>query len=393
MMKKTGKLLALVLALVLMTQVFAGCKAKTEETPEPTPETATNEPVQEEKPEEPATEEPEPETVVVTDHAGREVEIPSPSKIEKVYFTSPLGMIFVYTLVPDKLAGAPMQFSEQELKYLHPSVKELKNLGGMQAGSELNREELIASGAQVIFSIGPNKIDETSVSDADTLQEQTNIPVIVVNGSMEEVSASYKLLGEIFGMEEEAKQLSDYCDNVFKNVVEKVKDIPEEDRVAVYYAEQADGLTTEPETSSHAAALKFAGAKNVADVEAKKGSGMSPVSLEQVIAWNPEVIISWGDERGGAYSQILNDPSWANIQAVKDGKVYVMPNAPFSWLDRPPSVNRFLGIQWAANLLYPEVYDVDMVEVAKEFYSLFYHVDLTDEQMNELLVNSVAGAK
>ena len=58
---------------------------------------------------------------------------------------------------------------------------------------------------------------------------------------------------------------------------------------------------------------------------------------------------------------------------VKDGRVYTMPNTPFSWCDRPPSVNRFLGIQWVANMLYPKAYDVDMVEVTKEFYSLLYH--------------------
>ena len=165
-----------------------------------------------------------------------------------------------------------------------------------------------------------------------------------------------------------------------------VDSIPEDERVTLYYAEGPEGLQTEPETSSHALTFKIAGAKNVADVE---GSNRVEVSLEQVLAWDPEVIIAWSTVvRGGASDVIPEDPNWAEIKAVKDGRVYTMPNTPFSWCDRPPSVNRFLGIQWVANMLYPEAYDVDMVEVTKEFYSLFYHVEITDEDALELLGNS-----
>ena len=128
------------------------------------------------------------------------------------------------------------------------------------------------------------------------------------------------------------------------------------------------------------------------DVEAQKGKGMSPVSLEQVLAWNPQVIIAWDDVvRGGADELIRTDANWSTIDAVKDGKVYTMPNVPFSWCDRPPSVNRILGIQWIANTLYPDAYDVDMIEVTKEFYSLFYHANVTDEQAREILGNSYNG--
>ena len=78
---------------------------------------------------------------------------------------------------------------------------------------------------------------------------------------------------------------------------------------------------------------------------------------------------------------------------MKDGRVYAMPNTPFSWIDRPPSVNRFLGIQWIASLLYPEAYDVDFRTVTREFYDLFYAVKLTDEQLDDLLKNAVSAPK
>jgi iron complex transport system substrate-binding protein len=75
-------------------------------------------------------------------------------------------------------------------------------------------------------------------------------------------------------------------------------------------------------------------------------------------------------------------------EAAKTGRVYTVPYAPFAWVDRPPGVNRFLGLQWLANMFYPKLYSVDMVEVTKDFYSRLYWVDITDEQALGLLGNS-----
>ena len=85
---------------------------------------------------------------------------------------------------------------------------------------------------------------------------------------------------------------------------------------------------------------------------------------------------------------IRTDEKWSHISDVKNGRVYTMPNAPFAWCNRPPGVNRFLGVQWIANMLYLDRYDVDMVEEVKNFYSLLYWVDITDDDARELLGNS-----
>ena len=188
--------------------------------------------------------------------------------------------------------------------------------------------------------------------------------------------------------------MADYCTKVAADVAAAVATVPEDQRVSVYYAEGPEGLQTEPTSSSHALVFRLAGAKNVAeDLEAEGGKGKTPVSLEQVLAWNPEVIIAWDAERfeGGSDELIRTDPNWSTVKAVQDGRVYTMCQTPFSWLDRPPAVNRFIGLQWLANLLYPEAYDIDIVEETKNFYSMFYHRDLTDGQVIELLGNSYQG--
>jgi iron complex transport system substrate-binding protein len=163
--------------------------------------------------------------------------------------------------------------------------------------------------------------------------------------------------------------------------------VPDDKRISIYYAEGVEGLQTDPEQSQHALTFKLAGANNVAQVEVQS-FGMSSVDMERVRAWDPEVIFAWGAAHGGADELIRESPSWADIRAVRDGRVYTVPAAPFNWVDRPPGVNRLLGVQWVANILYPDYYDVDMVAETKEFYEKMYRASITDEQAIELLGNS-----
>ena len=60
----------------------------------------------------------------------------------------------------------------------------------------------------------------------------------------------------------------------------------------------------------------------------------------------------------------------------------------FNWFDRPPSVNRILGVRWLGNIIYPEVFDIDIKQETKDFYEMFYHRELTDEEVEEILTNA-----
>lgn len=328
------------------------------------------------------------ETREFVDDAGRTCVIPVADELVSIYYTSPVSEIYGFTLAPDLGCGTTFDpFSPEELKYLPEGYGDRPSLGTLASGKELNPEAIIDAGPQLILSITTSdEITQNDIDTADDIQEKTGIPCIVLKGGMDDVVSLYQRLGDLLGREDDAKVLSDYCAKVLDDVKKAVDSVPEDERVTLYYAEGPEGLQTEPENSSHALTFKIAGAKNVADVE---GSNRVEVSLEQVLAWDPEVIVAWSTVvRGGASDVIPEDPNWAEVQAVKDGRVYTMPNTPFSWCDRPPSVNRFLGIQWVANMLYPEAYDVDMVEVTKEFYKLFYHVEITDDDALELLGNS-----
>jgi iron complex transport system substrate-binding protein len=324
----------------------------------------------------------------ITDDAGRELEIPTPSALSKVYFTSGLAQVFVMTLAPDLMAATCSKYDATAMKYLPSELNGLTYLGSTD-NSDMDVESVAAHGVQIIFSISSVELTQANIDEADTIQEKSMIPVVLIDGSDEKISHAYEVLGDILGREDRAAELSAYCTNTLNDVKAAVAKVPESERKSLYYAEGPLGLQTEPAESQHALTFVVAGADVVAKVDTFLATGMADVSMESVIGWDPDVIVAWDEEtRGGADNLIRTSDTWSVVKAVRDGRVYTMPNVPIAWVDRPMACNRFLGMHWIANMLYPTYYDVDMVEVGKEYYKLFYGVDVSDEEMLGFLGNS-----
>lgn len=331
-------------------------------------------------------------TVEIVDMGGRTLTIPSPENLERIYPTGSTALMLLYTLAPDKMTAAPSStgsaFTEEQKKFVTEEVWDLPSYGTMSGSNgSLNLEAIKNADVQVILSMGTSTITETDISEADDLQAQLDIPVVLFSGEMADYAEAYRLLGKIIDREEDAEKIIAYTSDIVEKVEAVAAQVPEEERVTLYYAEGDDGLATEPASSNRSYVFNTAGAINVAQVDAKSGFGQSAVSMEQILSWNPQIIITQGTSN--AYETILSDPNWATIDAVKNGRVYKMPDLPYSWADRPPSVNRFIGLHWMANLLYPDLYDIDIVDVAIDYYKVMYHVDVTREDMEALLANSI----
>ena len=323
---------------------------------------------------------------VFTDAVGREVTIPA--EVNKVYSTSPIGTMLVYTINPDKLAGWNAELRAGELRFIAEEYHRLPVIGGwFGKTAEGNVEEIMKENPDVIISVGD--IDSSSAETADQIQEQTNIPVALLNLDLDKIDQTYIALGELMNEKEVAGDLALYCRETVADILDKAAQISAGQRIKVYYAEGPQGLNTDPAGSRHVQVLDMVGGLNVAEIEMPGKAGQADVSLEQVLHWDPDLIICWHHEQDGYYEGILSDPDWQGISAVKNNKVYEIPCAPFSWFDRPPSVNRVLGLKWLGNLLYPGIYDYDLMQETKEFYDLFYHYELSDEEAAELLKNAL----
>nr|WP_273702452.1 ABC transporter substrate-binding protein [Tepidanaerobacter syntrophicus] len=272
-----------------------------------------------------------------------------------------------------------------EKYYILPKYRNLPNLGGA-GNNHPNAEEILKLKPDIIVYV--TDINETNISTAEQFQNELNIPVAVLNGDIEKTADTYAMLGKITGKETAAENLCAYIKETIQDIQNKVKSIPEDKKIKVYYAEGNDGLETDPKGSGHMQVLDMVGGINVAEVPKIEGSGRLKVSIEQLLNWNPDLIIAWADDRGGYYSKIFKDKSWSGIKAVKNGEVYEIPNFPFSWFDRPPSVNRILGLKWLGNLLYPNVFDYNVKKEVKYFYEQFYHYKLTEEELEKLVNTS-----
>ena len=159
-----------------------------------------------------------------------------------------------------------------------------------------------------------------------------------------------------------------------------------EARRSVMYCTQEDGLNVLARNSYHSQVLDRM-CENVAVLEdpSSQGSG-NEVNLEQMMLWDPEVILF---APGSYYDYVAEDPAWATLQAIRKGHYYEVPSGPYNWMGQPPSSNRILGILWLAQLLYPDLADYDMKAKTMEYYELFYHCTLTEEQYESLLQNSI----
>ena len=326
----------------------------------------------------------------VTDMAKRQVQVPQ--AIKSVYSVSPMGDIMMYTLAPSKVAGTTCDWTAEERRYLLDEYNTKPVLGGWFGKNTTgNPEVILKAHPDLVLSMG--LLDKTGISSAERLQNQLGIPVVMVDGTLTNSDASYRFLGGIIDETERADKLAAYCRKTVNDVQTIAAAIPSDQQVRVYYAEGLNGLETDPKGSQHAEVLDLVGGLNVADVPMLRGYGRPTVSLEQLLVWQPAVIIVCVD-RGyadgtGNWTRVMSNPAWQNVAAVKNGKVYEIPSLPHNWFDRPPSVNRILGLLWLGNLLYPDRFKLD-IRKTKEFYDLFYHKALTDTELDEVLTHAVA---
>jgi iron complex transport system substrate-binding protein len=124
------------------------------------------------------------------------------------------------------------------------------------------------------------------------------------------------------------------------------------------------------------------------DVALLPGYGMAEASMEQILLWDPDMIIIGRGSQASLYSAITTDEKWADLQAVQSGKVSLRPDNPLSWFDGPPGPCQILGMYWMVNLLYPDkTQDLDLNAKIKEFYSNYLHYELTDAEVEVLLSN------
>jgi iron complex transport system substrate-binding protein len=311
----------------------------------------------------------------LTDGAGRAV--PVPARVERVFPAGPPAAITLYTIAPELLLGWARPTTAAEREFLLPDIGSRPEVGRITGrGNTANLEVVLALKPDLILDIGT--INPTFVSLADRVQQQTGIPYVLLDGRFDGIAASYRLIGELVGRRDAGEERARYAENTVRTITSRIADVAPDSRPRVYYARGPRGLETGLGGAINVETIELL-ARNVAG---ETRGGLGTVSIEQVLRWNPDVIITIDRDFAAG---VAADRTWAPVAAVQSRRVHLSPQLPFGWVDFPPSVNRLIGMWWLAKILYPERFPEDMRALTRDFYRLFYHVSIDDRQIERVL--------
>lgn len=317
----------------------------------------------------------------ITDMAGRKVVVPD--KITRVFGSAPPSTYAVYAIDPSLLVGlnfSPQKGHNEASGLLDKKFVSLPVVGGLQGGIQgINRESLLAVKPEIILAWK----NDASAKLAEEAMSQSKIPTVYLElEKIESLPTSFIFLGNLLDRKERAVKLATYAKTTIAQTKTALSKTPKNKLPIVYYAEGVDGLSSECEDSAHYEAISFAGGINPVKCRSKNGMGLEKISMEQVIGYNPDIIIA---QEKVFFDAVLTDPKWKNIKAVRNKEVYLVPKAPFNWVDRPPSFMRLLGVKWLQKMILKNNTDEALTKEAKEFYKLFLNVDISDAQARNIM--------
>lgn len=312
----------------------------------------------------------------VTDGAGRAV--PVPSRVERVFPAGPPAAILLYTLAPELLLGWPRANRPEEAAFLLPDVAARPTVGRLTGrGGGAGLEALLALKPDLIVDSGSTRA--TFVELAERVQSQTGVPYALLDGRFPAIAGSYAALGRLTGREARARLLAEAADDAMRTVRGRIASVPPERRPRVYYARGPAGLQTGLGGSINVEIMSFLGLELVST---GTPGGLANVSIEQVLAWDPEVIVTIDRDFAAG---VRDDPLWRGVRAVRDGRVHLSPKLPFGWIDFPPGVNRLPGLWWLGQVVYPSLFPEDMGALVRHWYRLLYHVEPDAAQVAQVL--------
>ena len=304
-----------------------------------------------------------------------------PDQTDRVFGSSPPMNYLLYTLNPDKMIGLNFKAkngnnSADEL-FLNKKFLSLPVIGSFHGGGQnINLETLMAYKPQLVLVWQDDMLVQTVAKEI----EKTKIPSFMIPfREISDMPRAFRLAGNAIGESKRGEVLASYSQKIISEVH---KNVSKAKPIRYYYAEGIDGLSSECDTSFHVEAMNFAGGENVHKCQQSGILGLEKISFETLLNYNPEVIIV---QNRSVYNDLISDPMWQNLRAVKTGRIHLVPVQPFNWIDRPPSFMRVIGIQWLAHLFHPKEYKVNLPQRTKEFYDLFLHVKLNDQQTKNLL--------
>ena len=306
-------------------------------------------------------------TRVITDGAGRQVEVPETVKsivcvgVGALRYSCYMGAQDLVVGVEDYETKAGMT-----RLYQYVNFDKFKDLPVIGTNGQPYTEEIIHLAPDVIV------MSKSASVEADDLQAKTGTPVVVVPGSDttldQDAFDTIRILGQLYGLESRADQLTDYLKAIQADLDDRTKNIPEEEKPSVYVGGVSfKGHHGFEGTEAGYGPFELIHAKNLADTTGQTGA--FNIDLEQVLSWDPDIIFVDFNGLNLINEDYAKNPDFYNaLTAVQEGKVY----SQISFRSSASNLETALAdAYYAACVMYPEQFqDVDPIAKAAEIFEM-----------------------
>ncbi len=310
------------------------------------------------------------ETRTITDMADRTVE--TPSKVESIATFGSVGVLnaFVECMgAGDLLVNEmPANFTKNDKwKMQYQFAPQIKDQPVLETADGIDIEKTLA--------LDPDLCITMTKETAQQLEENGMARIVLSWNDTDDAKKAVSLMGDVLGDVERANDYNAYFDKMVAKASEITANLPESERQTVIYGDVTS--LTNPHIISEWWISAAGGASVTADAHEKNSL---EYTMEQLLAWQPQVIFSSNSN----VDAITSDANLANIPAVQNGKIYVVPTVAHVWGNR--TVEQPLTVMWALNKLYPDLYsEAELAEDIKHFYSHFFEYDMSDEEIASII--------
>lgn len=305
--------------------------------------------------------------LVVTDSIGRQITLNgavSRAVIVNAYNAELINAIGAM----DQVVGVDYYIYQDQEGFKHRFTKDM--LIGQSKGSDLNYEKIIELKPQAVILTS-----NYNWQDAEKKLKPFGIEVINVDSYYtDKFAENVKLLGEIFGKEDNAKELSDYFISKLDYINKQLENIPKR---SIYYEYRTAGRTTVP-GDYFFEMVNLAHGNNIF-----KDAQSNTVDIESVVEKNPQYIVKVSDtnvyssyvppteaEHKHIYDELCSRPGWDQIEAVKNKKVLLLSHYVHG------GASKLVGTMYIAKFLYPEYLpDLHPENVFKDWLTKYQHLD------------------
>ena len=335
--------------------------------------------------------------VTITDHADRTVTVPADPERVVILDVPPLPSVLTVFLgsADSILAMQPVSMTAAKNGILSELFPEILNArSDIMNGDDVNIETILTLDPQIVFYNAGNKalcekLENAGLTAVAVSPTKWNYDCIVTYDKWIE------LLSQIYPDVTISQNVTEFSTSMYDLIQEKTAGLKDEERKNVLFLYQYD------ENTMITSGVNFfgqwwcdaAGAVNAAtEVAAEKSN--AAITMEQVYAWDPDVIIITNftpTQPEDLYSNAIGDDDWSTVKAVMNKEVYKMPLG--SYRTFTPGVDTPMTLEWLAVLLYPDLFpEFDLAEDVRAYYQDLYGVELTDDQIEAMYHPSVAAS-